>query len=198
MPKIVNYDIRKQEIVTNAIPVFSRHGYHATNLSQIADLCGFGRTTIYKYFKNKDEIFLYAIEMLFTGMEQKAKEMNNAHGKSIIERIMMTIHGILEYSTSQKDAMVIILELWLRLKREANTFSESVKNRAYDLKDAFARLLQEGIDKGELHQLDVEAMSFTLFALVESFVIHLSLLDDEGLKSSLVAVEQLLKGLEKK
>ncbi len=41
--------------------VFAKRGYHNTNLSHISQKCGMGRTTLYQYFKNKDDIFYHTV-----------------------------------------------------------------------------------------------------------------------------------------
>lgn len=61
MPKIVDYESKKQEIIETARIVFAKRGYHNTNLSHISERCGMGRTTLYQYFSNKDEIFYHTM-----------------------------------------------------------------------------------------------------------------------------------------
>lgn len=62
MPKIVDVEEMKHQIMTEAVHVFIRRGYHSTTFAEIARRCGIGRTTIYQYFKNKEEIFIYAVK----------------------------------------------------------------------------------------------------------------------------------------
>ena len=57
MPKIVNVEEKKQEIYKSATQVFFEKGYSSTTLGDIAKASGVGRSTIYQYFKNKEEIF---------------------------------------------------------------------------------------------------------------------------------------------
>jgi len=57
MPKIVNKQAKKQEIVQAAIKVFAKRGVANTRMVEIAEAAGIGKGTIYEYFKDKNEIF---------------------------------------------------------------------------------------------------------------------------------------------
>ena len=71
MPKIVDYEEKKQEIIEKAKEVFAKRGYYNTNLSDISKSCGMGRTTIYQYFKNKDEIFYHTVSKTLLDIQKR-------------------------------------------------------------------------------------------------------------------------------
>jgi transposase-like protein len=48
---------RRQSIVQAAIEVFSKKGFQTANISEIAQRAGIADATIYKYFKNKEDLF---------------------------------------------------------------------------------------------------------------------------------------------
>ena len=48
---------RKDEILAAASRVFEKYGLTKSTLDDIARECGFQKTALYYYFKNKDEIF---------------------------------------------------------------------------------------------------------------------------------------------
>ena len=60
----IDHKQRKQLIIARSIILFSEQGYNGVTYQKIADACGFARTVLYQYFKNKCEIFSYAIEQL--------------------------------------------------------------------------------------------------------------------------------------
>ncbi len=71
MPKQIDHEQRKKEILYAALEVFAQEGYKDTNLGLIASACGLSRTTVYQYFKDKSEIFLYAIKATTDSMLAK-------------------------------------------------------------------------------------------------------------------------------
>lgn len=53
----------KCNILEAARSLFGKFGLKKTSMEEIADECGKGKSTLYHYFKNKDEIFLSVLEM---------------------------------------------------------------------------------------------------------------------------------------
>ena len=53
---------KARKIVDAALVQFERHGFQATSLEQIAAEADMGKSTLYDYFKSKEELFTAAIE----------------------------------------------------------------------------------------------------------------------------------------
>lgn len=66
----VEHEKRKHEILTKALELFIEEGYEDVTFQKIADRCGITRTTLYIYFKNKREIFLWSIKQFTQALEQ--------------------------------------------------------------------------------------------------------------------------------
>src|SRR5256885_2491170 len=49
-------DRRREEILDAAARVFAQKGYHEAGIADIAGALGIGHGTVYRYFKNKDDI----------------------------------------------------------------------------------------------------------------------------------------------
>ena len=64
MPKKIDHEERKVKILKTALDVFAKEGYRDSNLSLIAEQCGLSRPTLYQYFKDKDEIYYYAVKLV--------------------------------------------------------------------------------------------------------------------------------------
>ena len=50
---------RRHEIFHKVVHVFAKKGFHETSMREIAASAGLGKSTLYDYFKTKDEILLY-------------------------------------------------------------------------------------------------------------------------------------------
>ena len=74
MATIVEHEKRKHEILQKALDVFMEEGYEDVTFQKIADRCGITRTTLYIYFKNKREIFIWSIKQLTAGIEVQLME----------------------------------------------------------------------------------------------------------------------------
>ena len=74
MAIVVEHEKRKHEILQKALDVFITEGYEDATYQKIADKCGITRTTLYIYFKNKQEIFGFSIKQLLTEIETSLVE----------------------------------------------------------------------------------------------------------------------------
>ncbi len=61
---------RREEIIQTAYRLFSERGYHATNISHIARALGLGHGTVYRYFKNKQDIFQQVVNRAIRKLSQ--------------------------------------------------------------------------------------------------------------------------------
>jgi len=52
---------RTREIAQAALAVFSKNGYPLTSIEQIALEAGIGKSTVYEYYKTKEDLFIAAI-----------------------------------------------------------------------------------------------------------------------------------------
>ena len=65
---MVNRDEFKKRVIITAGQIFSHYGFRKTTMDEIADALKMGKSSIYYYFKGKEEIFeaviLYEAEVL--------------------------------------------------------------------------------------------------------------------------------------
>lgn len=65
---------RRKQIIECAKKLFSENGYHQTQISDIQQLAGVARGTIYQYFENKEHIFLTLLETLYSDWKKMLTE----------------------------------------------------------------------------------------------------------------------------
>lgn len=198
MPKIVDYERRRQEIADKAVPVFAKDGFHDTNLSKIAELCGFGRTTIYKYFKSKDEIFVFVLDGIFRRFEDEAEAIVVDEAKDAAAKLTALVGGMVRESVDERDRMLIVIDLILRLRRDEIAVATGIRERLVRLRAYYERVLAAGMASGELRHGDPAALASVLFSLVESFVLQHSLFENLSHEKAMEATRLLLEGLKAK
>lgn len=117
MPKIVDVAEMKHQIMIEALHVFIRRGYHKTTFTEIARRCSIGRTTIYQYFKNKDEIFMYAVEHINQVFEEEYRSIVDDSGLDVLEKIKRIFSKFLLRCSKKNNEISLLLELALILKK---------------------------------------------------------------------------------
>lgn len=195
MPKIVDFEQRKQEIVEKAMKVFIEKGYHRTNLSDIAKECNMGRTTLYQYFKDKDEIFNYAAEQLSQKLETDCKNILENKKLAAADKLKMIISLLTLQYQLEKNKMLMMIEMWLLSKRENDVLKAKLEKRVSALRKIFEQLLDEGMRTKEFKEINPKAMAFTISALVETFALQAAFTSNISYQEHLNNIYALLNSL---
>ncbi len=54
---------RREHLLKTALSLFNQYGFHATGIDKVQAVSGVSKTTMYKYFKSKDELIQAVLEM---------------------------------------------------------------------------------------------------------------------------------------
>lgn len=177
MPKKIDHEERKEKILQTALKVFAREGYRDSNLSLIATECGISRPTIYQYFKDKEQIYYYAVKLVTGRMFTKYAEYAWNTTDGIIQRILNICDDIITISTQHRGELTSLMDVMLQLKKEGMDFSDIILRRTAKLHILFKRLLRLGISTGEVLECDINRITQHLVILLESFCFQLAFLD---------------------
>ena len=131
------------------LDVFAREGYRDTNLSLIAEHCGLSRPTLYQYFKDKDEIFYYAVKLVTGRMFQRYGTIawDSGYG-DCIQRIEYICNDIIDEAVDNEAALQSLMDVMLQSKRDHVDFSRVIVKRTIKLTILFKRLLNAGSPSG--------------------------------------------------
>lgn len=195
MPKIVDVEEMKHLIMTEAVHVFTRRGYYNTTLAEIANRCGIGRTTIYQYFKNKEEIFIYAVEHVNQVFETEYKSILENSELGFLEKIKQILSQFILCCCRKNNEITMLIELWLIIKRENHELMVQVK-KTFGLQKVFYQLLEEGARVNEIKPLhNMESLAFTLDALMESLMLYLPFTEPDEMVRHLNNLNLIIDGL---
>lgn len=186
MPKKIDHEERKEKILHTALAVFAREGYRDSNLSLIAEECGISRPTIYQYFKDKEEIYYYAVKLVTSRMfvQYVSWAWDERKGDNI-DRIIYICNDIIDEAKRSEAELQSLMDVMLQLRREHVDFSAIIVKRTIKLTILFKRLLRDGISNGTVvPTCDVDLVSNHLFTLLEAFCFQIAFLGDFKLDSA--------------
>jgi len=153
-----------------------------------------GRTSLYQYFKNKEEIFFYGVKKEFERFKGECNRITGEGSLTFLEKIKKIIGTAVE-NYERNNMMVIFTELWLLLKMESSTVEDNISEGLQEVRQVFNQLIREAIDAGEMKMTDDEAMSSILFALAESLFLEKTWNKQMKIEEHLQAVYLLIDGL---
>ena len=196
MAIVVEHEKRKHEILQKALDVFITEGYEDATYQKIADKCGITRSTLYIYFKNKQEIFGFSIKQLLTEIETsllsilKTPELSN---EQILKKVMETL---IDISLQNTKLFEVLLPYLIQLKNQGKDPNKSVKRRVLRVRHLISSLVIQGVKSKEFKDVNIHATGELLYGLVESSIFRISVLNqknvDEIKKAMNVAIDGIL------
>lgn len=197
MAIVVEHDKRKREILDKALDVFVEEGYEDATFQKIADRCGITRTTLYIYFKNKREIFLWSIKQLTEGLEKSLLETMGDTTLSSVEILKQFTIKIINKCVDNRRLFNVVLTYLLQLQKTGKNPGERVRRRTIRLRHLLSKIIIDGINKGEFKDVNVKACNEMFYSLIESTVFRLAILDSENVEELFPSIELAIEGLKK-
>lgn len=149
---------RRNEIASTAVPLFLTKGFNETSMREIGEAAGIGKSTLYDYFKTKDEVLLTVIEELIIGASAEAR-LIIAQPIPAIERLRRMMMKHLEYLVAQKE---VYLKLSFEVQRLSLESQQRIQMHRHAYQDLVRGLIDEGIAEGTIRNVDSLVAARTL------------------------------------
>ena len=173
MPKIVDKERKRIEIIEAAVRVFARQGFAKTRMQHIAETAGIGKGTIYEYFRSKDDLFLAVFDAF---IQENARHINRR-----IRSIQDPLRKLQEYlrgwtdllETEFMDFAEISLDIWaegLRKERSGASFSLETMYREY--RSSVLEILDEGIRRGTFKPINTTITASIIIGTLDGLMIQ--------------------------
>ncbi len=184
----------KEKIQNSAVELFTRKGYKNASIKNIATNAHVSVGNVYRYYKNKDELYESVIKGVYDGVNELMTLVEHQDNYKIIY-ISKT------FEEQVYEPMTKFVELYRREKNVFNMLLKGEKGEYYEktivsfidiLRNYFIRFW--GIEKIENGLTFIEASALTN-ALVFSVIDILNRVEDEELESNLMEfVPRIIKG----
>jgi len=143
-------DRRRHEILGATVHLFLEKGFRETSMREIAEAAEMGKSSLYDYFKTKDDILLWSVEDQIIDLTAAAKEIVNQPIPAIDRlRQVMKIH--LEFLVSNKD---FYLKLSFEVQRLAIDSQQRIQAKRHAYQDIIRQLIDEGIQEDAFRPVD--------------------------------------------
>jgi len=158
-------EITKRNILAAGLEVFSRKGYKATRMEDIASQANVTTGAIYHHFGGKSELYIALVEDSEVQLNQLAQQIVEEGGApaTILRRLLVRMFEYIEEDEKYR----AVLELFLNkteISAELDIFNEKILAGRRLLVQFFSSLIQDGIVEGEFHS-DISPQN-TALALV--------------------------------
>jgi len=187
----------RQEIFDAASELFAQEGYANVSMRKIAEKIEYSPTTIYLYFKDKNELLKFICEETFAKLGEQIREISEPEIDEI-ESLKKGLHAYVSFGLEHPNHYEVVfnMPIFNQPHDDEYKYEGSMGQRTFD----YLRSQVAGcVAAGKLKKGDVDAMSQMLWAGIHGVV---SLLNNHldfpfVEKNKLVGelVETMIKGL---
>lgn len=169
MPKIVDHDQRRIELVQATWRIIARHGIDGATMREIATEAGFANGALKPYFPTKDHLLAFAFGYVFDQTNKRvAASIQGRHGLDALRRYCLEVLPVTDVTISEARLVIPFWQKALNDPDKAGLHSESMERWRSD----FMRFLAEARQAGEIRPaasddiLAGQLMSFLLGAQI--------------------------------
>ena len=171
MPKKIDHEQRKIEIMSAALEVYAQEGKNA-NLSLIAARCGLSRTTVYQYFRDESQLYQYAVkyttDLAFSQYSSEKWEQIT----DPVEKLSRITEDILNKADTYEKQVSNFIRMLDQFDKD---LQETVARRTAKLNLFFARLIRQAVKEGKMQKCSAQDVAEKLTIMLETYLFHMVL-----------------------
>ena len=174
MPRIVDKEAKRAEIIDAAIDVFSRKGFQGAAVDDIAGAAGVSKGTVYGYFESKEDLFFAtfaAFEAQVAGELQAAIASESTARQQLATGLTTVAAKLLE----RIEVFPLTLEVWAAASSgpTRERFAAAMQGLYREFRGIAAKLISEGEACGEFRSdINAEAVAAWLVGGMDGLVLQ--------------------------
>jgi len=173
MPKIVDREEKRAQILEAAIKIFAKKGMSKTTISDIAGEADIGKGTVYEYFKSKDEVFsasfLYFMDKVETTISKHLYRIHDPLKK--LSAVFTSWADILD--SEYVEYLEIVLDFWAEGIRTKDKFvTVDLMNYYYEYRKTIEGLLEECIAVKKIKPVDAKVVAASIIGGLDGLMLQ--------------------------
>ncbi len=159
---------KKDAILDAARTVFSRDGYSASSMEDVAAEAGIAKGTVYLYFKSKEELYLAALLRDVKAFAAEARaEMERE--PSLREKIEAFLRVRLEYSRAHEEFLRIYLTEYGKMCAMTPIAKQLRRIQRENMRH-LASLIEAAVERREIRRVPAAALAAKMFDIARGLV----------------------------
>jgi TetR/AcrR family transcriptional regulator, cholesterol catabolism regulator len=153
---------RRREIFDASVRLFLSKGFSETSMREIAAAAGIGKSTLYGYFRTKDDVLVFVVEEELAELNRRGEAIARQPG-SADERLRRLLHMHLATLVANRSYFLHITNQVQRLHADR---LGAIQARRYAYQDLIRTLVEEGIQEGVFRPVNAFVAARILLALM--------------------------------
>lgn len=158
----------REDILEAALAVFSRSGYHAASVEEVARQAGYSTGSLYNYFKNKQDMFTTLVRGIVERMQPRFdRELDRA--ETFDEGLDAYLQLMGDFATETLAGYRFLLDPDSHEGLASTDLHEFMEESFWGMVARVETLVQQGIDEGRLRPQEPMVAAHALIGLATHF-----------------------------
>lgn len=192
MTVLVDHSQRRVKILESAFELFAEEGFSGVTYQKIADRCSISRTAIYRYFKDKDQIFIYAIKLSTDKLSKTIKRVTDRTELTPVDKIRRVLHLTTKLLTDNQIFLSVVLDYLTSLRSTGTDVRRKARARTFGFQFLLNYLVEDAIKQELFHEGNSELIAERLYCIIESYVLNLTVTNAMDRKKCLALIDSTI------
>jgi len=170
--------LKSQQIAQAALSLFSEKGYAGTSVQDIATRLGFGKGTIYKYYKSKEDLFLASMKEWVTASEVELSRLLENETDPIQKLYLFIDLNLMVLEPDNQTQIKQFFEVARQTFMEDGVLynrSDFFIDMHIQKQQLLSKILLDGISKGVFKPetaKDIDKIGYNILAYIDGIGLH--------------------------
>lgn len=168
---MVRSEKTRQLIIEKTASIFNKKGYTGTYLSDLTNATGLTKGSIYGNFKDKNEVALEAFKYNYKLQTRQVTDKIEKEVNSINKLIAFLNHYKTSFKPIFKNGGCAILNTAVDADDGDEILKKEVIKTIHNWHKKITSILNEGVSKNELKEIDVDLFSYRMISVIEGSIL---------------------------
>ena len=163
-----NKFLRQEEMLKAATSIFAKEDFHKVTMEEVAKKAGVGKGTIYRYYKNKEDLYFSIISR---GLETLYRYISRlvSREKDTLSKLRRVIFCALRFFELNKSFVKVFLQEEVKFKTMG--YEECKENLSKSI-DLVEELILKGQEEGVLKEINVSQAASLLIGMAKELFLR--------------------------
>jgi len=169
--KIRESEALKSKIIKATEKLFFKGGYNELSMRKIAKLIDYSPTTIYRFFKNKEDLLCAITDKTYSDMSKKFAAIRQDQSLNSLEKLKLLIREYTLFGLEKTAIYKLYISL-AKVEIRDNGIYETIGGKTYRVFATWQMLLDELINEGKIIGSNSISTIILIWNTVEGFIIN--------------------------
>lgn len=155
-------ELVREQLIDIAAKIFDEKGYAQTGMGDIAQAIGLGRSAVYHYFRNKEEILAALVEAEALTPSHLLHELSENRALTASERLRTAVTDGIVRRLSSGSRFLFFTRLEAQIPEDMSALYNQSRRQIYDF---YVHCIRDGIAGGEFRDVDPKIAAFAVIGM---------------------------------